>query len=549
MKVSTTGPARTIHCPIEPETLLADIQGELPLDEARGVQVHIRTCERCQARAEQLRAAYEQVASLAEVPVVPLAEVRDGILRDSQNRLRTARLTHGLNLSGRGLLVALVGVTSAIILLIVLLSGTFLKTRLLSTQRSQNALSTVTPIGPGLFYAETVKLVPVKVNGITWDLGEVVAVDEHSGRVVRSLPSSGQSPFLPELGIGSGTNIHPALSPDGRTVIEAAIPADGHTPSAFAAIDAITGQVRYVTRLQLPSSATSQSDPIIEQLWISSDNATLFVLTDLAAGDSRAPRLLQFAMNSGKQQPQVVPPLDDTLVADMLSTAATTIAPDGSMLYNAGPATDGHGNAGINVNFVSIPNRRIDATLFIPGRSRLIGIAATPDGSQICLFNGLSTAVTFISTKTRAVTTSFTLASLGTPPTNGADLHGPENVSLVVSPDSKRLLIALDTPNNTPRSFHLWLVDVEQQELVAVTQFTQPVGSIALSSDGSTLLVLRPNGTAQTVSASAPTANLASWLSLEGNTAIIQLIGGYSPQGVITSLTPNPTLSPSPVAH
>lgn len=522
MSVRTTG---RVHCPIEPDVLLADIQGELTIEEARDIKAHIRTCDRCQARFAQLRDAYEQVASLSDVPAMPPADVRDTVLRDSQGRLRAVRITRGLNLSGRGMLLTLAGLLGVILIFFVAIVRPFLEGRVLSSSRSQNSLSNVASVGAGFFYAETVKLIPVSINGSTWDLGEIVVVDERTAHVVRSIPSSSQSPFIPELGIGSGTNIKPALTSDGQTVIEAAIPTDGHSPTAFAAIDAVSGKVRYLTQLALPDGAPAQSVPVIQQLWITSDNKTVFVLTDLAINGQRSPHLLQFDLATGKQNSVVVPPLDAANNGAVLGGITTAMSPDGSAFYDATPGTDAQGHPGANITFVDIANRKVAATVFVPGDFSLMGLAVSPNGSQLFLFNGHSTAVYFISTASRSVIQTVTLGKLSTP---AAMKKSGESVSLMVSPDSKRLFIALDLPTITPRTFNLWTVDIDQQSFLAVTQLPNPIGPIALTSDAGTLIMLRSNGVLQALS-TTEAKTPAPWVTLAGNAAVTQIIGAYLP--------------------
>jgi hypothetical protein len=511
-----------IRCPIELETLLADIQGELSLDEARLVHLHIRGCEQCQARATQLSEIYERVASLADVPEVPTADIRDAVLRDSQGRLRAARMARSLNLGGRGLLLAIAGAVSALIILIVLVANPFLREHFLSTSRSQNALTKLAPVGTGIFYAETVKLIPVSYHSVSWDLGEIIAVDEQNGRVVQSLPASSSAPFLPELGIGSGSNVHPALSGDGQTIIEAAIAADGRSPTAFANINAITGQVRYIQKLQVPGGADAQSDPVIHQMWISPDGKTLFVLTDLAVQGQRSARLLQFTLSTGQQLAAVIPTLDDTQPATILSSASVLV-PANSMLYAATPATDAKGNPGISIAFISLPDGKVMSTLFVPGDNRLYGMELGSQSNQLYLFNGHTFTVTFIATDSRTVTSSLVLGKPGAPPAGAAPDQGAD-VTLALTPDGQSLYIALDAPNDTPRNFELWGISVTQQSILSVTQLPQPIGPIVATSNGAAIILLRDNGKLESITTNSPQLPIP-WVTLQGSTPITQEIG------------------------
>src|SRR5579863_9025871 len=105
VKNTITHTPRRVRCPIEPEVLLAYIQNELPIDHLRQVQEHIRTCDECETRLEQLRQAYELVGSLNDVPSVPPAGLHETVLRDSHGRLRAVRMARVLNLPGRSTLL------------------------------------------------------------------------------------------------------------------------------------------------------------------------------------------------------------------------------------------------------------------------------------------------------------------------------------------------------------------------------------------------------------------------------------------------------------
>ncbi len=534
---TTTRTIGRVHCPIEPETLLADIQGELSLDEARLVRQHIQTCERCQARSRQLREAYEQVATLADAPSVPLADVRDVVLRDSQGHLRAARVTRGLNIMTRGSLFAIAGTIAVVGIIIALIARPLLQGHFLASQPSQNTLSNLGSAGPGSFYAETIKLVPINYNGSEWDLGEIVVIDEHSGQVVHSWPSSNQSPFVPELGIGSGADVQPALSADGKTLIEAAIPSDGHSPTAFAALDTATGKVRYITRLAAPAGLGVQADPVIRQMWIGSGDTTVYILTDLTVNDQRSPHLLQFALANGQQENGVLPPLDSTTT---LGGSATAIAPNGNALYDAVALTNMAGQRGVQITFATISSHRIDSALFIPGDFQLLALAVSNDGSQIFLLNGKEATLYVISAATRSV--ANILPFQGTQPSSiTGSLTG--DAALALSPDNQTLVAVSDRIASNNRSFMMWIINVNQLTFSTVL-VNQPVGPVALTSDGSSVVMLRSDGTLDTISATSP-AQPQPWVILTDHIPVIQLAGAFWPASLLTpTATPTATVVP-----
>ncbi len=532
-----------VHCPIEPETLLAQIQGELPVDELRDVQRHIQTCERCSLRMAQLREAYDQVAVLADVPDVPPASIREAVMRESQGHMRAVRLTHGLNFSVRAVLLSVVGLFALVILIIVAVAGPLLRSRILAVPRSSNTLSGLAPVGAGLFYAETVKLIPITVNGTEWDVGEIVAVSEHTGQVVKSLPASSRSPFFPALGIGSGANIRPALSANGQTLVEAAIAGDGHTPSAIAAIDTSSGQVRYIAQLAVPAGIDAQAMPVIHDMWITPDNQTVIVLTNLSIGGHLVPRLLQFDLATGKQRSGFVPPADTDSAQPTLGDGPTVLSPDGTELYNVMPSTNAAGQAGITLTFLNIPASRVDATLFFPGDFSDDALAVSLDGSQLFFVNGATTTIYFISTKARAVLYTLPLAGSSPGAAQGTAIAGNGGdygaISLAVTPNTGCLFISLDKRSANNQSYNLWSVSIDQESFLSVTQFDLPVGQIASSSDGSGVLILRPDGTVQSIAAVHP-ALPTPWLVLDHGARVIQLIGGAA-----LPARPAPTAVPS----
>jgi hypothetical protein len=544
---TTLRPVRRVRCPIEPETLLAQIQGELPIDELREVQRHLQTCEKCRLRSEALREAYAQVAVLAEAPYVPAANVREAVLRDSQGHLRAVRLTHGLNLPARSFMFIGLGALVALVVLIVAIARPLLQSRVLAVGRSHNTLSHLAPVGVGTFYAETVKLVPISYQGSEWDVGEIVAISERNGQVVQSLPASSQSPFLPLLGIGSGANVRPALSPDGSTIVEAAIAGDGQAPTAFAAIDTATGRVRYVARLALPSGLVPQAEPTIQQMWITPDGQNVLVLTDLSIAGHVAPSVLSFNLASGRQASGAIPPPDANAVQPTLGDGPTILAADGSEIYNAAPAADAAGTAGERLTFINVGTGDVDANLFIPGSFQNVALAVTPDNTQLLLVDGETATIYFISTQARALLGTLSLAGSAPAAAQGTATSGGsayEAISVAVTPYSGRLFIALDKRSSSQLSYNLWSVSISAESFLSVTQEEQPVGTVATTSDGSSIVLLRSTGELQTLAAVNPGLP-QQWVVLDNGTRIVQLVGGFATPAQLTPTPVPPTVTPS----
>ncbi len=525
---SVTHPTRHVNCPIEPEILLADIQGELTIDEARLIHAHQRTCAICQARGDQLRDAYEHVAGLADVPAVPIANLHESMLRESHGRLRAVRMARGLNLPSRAFLLGTTGLLVVALIFLIGIVRPFLQNNVLSTQRSMNSLHPAA-IGNGLFYAQTIKLIPIVFNGTEWDVGEVLALSEQTGQVVHSLPASPHPPFISQLGTGSGVAIPPALSPNGKLIAQAAILADGQSPTAIAVSDAITGHVDFVTKLALPDGAIAQAPLTVRQLWVSADNKTLYVLTDLVVNNARSAHILAFDLATGQQTNAVIPSLDSA--ANIQLGGYVTVFSSGDVtakrspsLYDIQPATDANHHTGIYLTAVRFNDLHIIGPTFIPGDFRGISASISPDGATLYLFDGANATLSFIDTSTDAITGTMNLA-----PTDGAPLNlgNPStgiNSSIVVSPDGKTLYIGRDLIVGTTRLFIMRSVDVAARAVLTVTRFIQPVGILAFTSDGSHLVLLRTNGELQ----SLITANITTpthWVSLRGNASIDEIVG------------------------
>jgi hypothetical protein len=514
-----------VHCPIEPEILLADIQGELQIEESRNVQQHIQGCERCYARSAQLRSAYQQVAILGKVENVPQAELRGTVLRDSQAHLRTVRLARGFNVSFRLMLAIIASLVVVAVIFIALVARPFLQNGLLGSGPSQNSLSKLSPIGQGFVFVKTSKLVAVKVDGNDWDISEVIMIDERTGQVVNSLPGADQAPYNPGLGIGTISNIKPVLSPDGMTLLEAAIPSNGRSPTAFAIIDTASRNIRAIIQLRVPSGVDfGQTNPIIRQMWIGKDNATAYIQVDLVTNGQHTLRVLAYSLKDGQFTGKIIPSLSNSAVLVTPGFSQSVLAPDGSAFYTAFPSVDSTGKKGVQVAFLSAENTNAGGQLFIPGSQDFLDIDISHDGSHLYVFTGGNTTLYYIDPSSRTITATIRLAGDVT----GNNLSGEDNIDLLATTDDKRILIALDATSNTNKLYNLWTIDVQQQSIDDLAKFKVPVGMIGATSDSKVRLMLRFDGTVQSYGFDKD-ATVRPWISLKDNTKVVQIIGAYLP--------------------
>ncbi|MDE3229426.1 MAG: hypothetical protein KGO05_06065, partial [Chloroflexota bacterium] len=234
------GTLRPLNCPLEPELIIAEFSGELPPDVAHAVREHIAICETCGARAATLRTPYNLLSSLGAEPVPYVPDLRDHVRAKTvaaERWLGPLRVLGGI---GRfGLLSIVMGV-ALIALLAFLLRGALVSLGVFATARTTNALTHVTPAAAGgLLFAETNKTVSVGSGfSKSWQVAEVILVDQRNGSVIRSLPASGT------LGVGSSSTLPVAIATDGHTVYELTTQQNSGQ-QALIAIDAANGAVRF----------------------------------------------------------------------------------------------------------------------------------------------------------------------------------------------------------------------------------------------------------------------------------------------------------------
>lgn len=280
---------RTLQCPLEPELLVAEFAGELPPDVALAVREHIAVCETCGARSQALRAPYDLLSSLGNEPVAMVPDLRDTVRqRVGQGRFYRGTL-HVAAAIGRGGAIGVAGVVSIVALVALLVVGVLFSVNAQGLSRSANRLSSVpAAASSGMLLALTDKLITVTgSNGQSWQVAEVIGVDEHSGVVRRSLPSA-------RGGIHSASTadmpMATAISPDGRTIYEVTAPtANGR--QALVAFDSATGELRFATKLTQPNGASVPAGVWADALVISGDGSIAYVglhVADPAADSVRA---------------------------------------------------------------------------------------------------------------------------------------------------------------------------------------------------------------------------------------------------------------------
>ena len=295
-----------IQCPLDPEMLVAEFAGELPPDIARHVREHLLFCETCSARSRALQAPYQLLSSLGGEPVPHVADLRDSVRVKVRSRRAlhevarfTARMGRGGAIALTGLLgLAVIGVFLAVAFLFPAIAGV--------TSRSQNALTHVPSAAPtGVLYAETNKLIPVTDGaGVTWQVAEVIAVNQHTGAVLHSLPAADGS-----LHVASANELPAAIQVAGRTVVELTAPGkDGR--QALVGFDATTGKVRYVTPLTLPNGRALPKGVTATSLVVAPTASFAYVGLDSPRPKSGDARVLVMDLSSGTITTSFAPDYD-----------------------------------------------------------------------------------------------------------------------------------------------------------------------------------------------------------------------------------------------
>jgi hypothetical protein len=400
---------REVRHPLPPELLVAEFAGELPPDVARAVREHVATCDTCGDRARTLAAPYELLGTLGAAPVLYVPDLR----RRVRNRLSKThflgRLVRAAVVLGRG---GLAGITAliAVALVAALLVVTNVFRVPQAVDRSSNQLDTVPPAGAsGVLYAETGKVSSVTDGAQhTWLVAEIIAADQRTGRVLRSLPAGG-----PRLRVAGASELPKAvaLSPDGQVIYE--IASDGHGQQALVAIEAQHGAIQSVTSLSVPgTSGESASVPALS-LAVAPDGNTIYVGLGLGRGDLADPRVLVLG-NHGKQVDRTLTPslpasvslpptsggLPGVVTTSPTPTLTTTglrpslaadgalvVSPDGLALYDAIRLDDAHGQPqDAVIRRFGVASGTTEAALALTGDFTLSAMAFSPSAARPYLY-------------------------------------------------------------------------------------------------------------------------------------------------------------------
>ena len=541
---------QTIQCPLDPEMLVAEFAGELPPDIARHVREHLMFCETCSARSRALRSPYELLSALGAEPVPYVADLRDSVRVRVRSRRPlhefvrfTARLGRGGAIALTGLLgLAVIGVFLAVAFLFPAIAGV--------TTRSQNALTHVpAAASSGILYAETNKLIPITDSaGNAWQVAEVIAVNQHTGAVLHSLPASGGT-----LHVGQPDQLPVAVRVAGQTVIELTAPnSSGH--QALIGFDATTGKVRYITPLTLPEGRALAKGLTGASLVIAPNDSLAYIGLDMPRPLDGGASVLVMDVASGTITGSLTPGYD---------TTAPMPPPPGSLPISAFPSAIPHlDTGGMSVSsgldgalalspdgqwlfdVLSLTSsdqqryaviRRFDATtgqlaqeLALPGDfslAQLLGGGAS-NAPQVYLVSGSPNAHCYILDASDQGPTLVGDVPLGGPfaPPN-TSFTGSLTLSIAAAGDNLYITQDVTSADGQISGHDVWIVDVRGVALVVHHSVPTSVGMVLPNSSsqrGAQAFALR-NGV---ISLTDPqlSGTLTPWLQLSDGKLVIQLL-------------------------
>ncbi len=548
---------RGMNCPLEPELLVAEFAGELPPEVAQAVREHVAVCEICGPRTQALRAPYELLSSLGSAPAPYVPDLRETV----RLKVRSMRFVSGplraLSGLGRGGLIALTCVV-ALAVVVFFVANSFFALGAQTAARSTNGVAHPAAAGAsGLVFAQTNKLVTVTDSaGHAWQVGEIIAVDEHTGAVTRSLPASNQV-----LRIGGAHQSPIAVVVGARMIFELTPVESGgygqpHT-QALIGFDASSGAVAFVRPLTLLDGSTLPAGVTADALTLAPDGSAAYVGLSVAPEDVATPRVLVFDASSGAALRALSPSLTTTIpmppppgslpasafpsaiphiqvatwATQLALNGALVVSPDGQWLFDTTALTDPTGNHYLVVRRFSAQTGATAGELAIEGTFGVTRLAVDQNVAQpnVYLVTGSPVAEVYVLDASAQGPTLTGDIPLGGP-TVPAKVNIPFNESLSISPspDGARLYVAQDASANGGQivGHNVWLVDTLGMSLLSTRDesgeagviFANGVGGKGISAimalRGGQVLLLAPD------LSNAPT----TWLSLSDGRPVVALL-------------------------
>lgn len=544
------GTLRPLNCPLEPELMVAEFSGELPPDVAQAVREHIAICETCGAHAASLRTPYNLLSSLGAAPVPYVPDLRESVRVKTASEARWRVPLRTLGSMGRFGLLALVMGAVLIGLVAFLLRGGLQNIGALSSARTANALTHVLPSAPtGVIFAETNKTLSLSGGvGQSWTVAEIIVADQHSGKVLRSLPASNA-----RVSIGSASSEPVAIVTDGATIYELTA-TQTFGGQAIVAINATNGATRFITPITeqkgkaLPAGAQAQS------LALSPDGQTLYVGIGGSDGQLLDVRALAVSATNGhvtmvfspatvKDAPGPAPASSlpasafpaQTPTIDLShmtftegAQGAVVVSPDGQWMFDVLIASNGQGAQYAVVRRFSVSNGQTAQALALSGQfhDARLSVSRTSGSPELYLLAGSPGAAVYVMDTSATGPTLLGDIALGGPAfTAGATLT--DTLSLSPTPDGVRVYVSEDTTSSdgVVTAHERWLIDTQGMGVIASDSEVSAVGSLmanASTSPRAKVLAL-VNGQIE-INATDFSGYWTPWLKSSDNGAIIELV-------------------------
>lgn len=493
------GTLRPLNCPLEPELMVAEFSGELPPDVANAVREHIAICETCGARAVALRTPYNLLSSLGAEPVPYVPDLRDNVRMKAvatERWLGPLRKLGGMSRFGLlsiGLGIVLVG------LLAFLLRGALVSLGVFATSRTTNSITHPAPAAAGgTLFAETNKTISVGSGfGQSWQVAEIIEINQSNGAVIRSLPASGT------LGIASFSTQPVAIATDGHTIYQLTSQQNGGQ-QALIAISAKTGAIQFTLPLKQPKDAKLPDGAKAVSLALAPDGKMIYVglegdqarlLNVRALGITAAGKIVS-AWNPAMPTSAPLPPPASSLPSSAFPSqipviqlagasfsvaagGALEVSPDGQWLFDALNAVDNKGDHYLIIRRISVATGETVRVLGLPGDfySEKLAISPALGSPQIYLVTGSPDAMVYVMDTTANGPSLMGDIPLGGPTAlNGIGLN--DSLSISPTPDGQRLYVSQDTvsADSSVSAYTRWLLDTQGMSVIASDTEATPVG-------------------------------------------------------------------------
>lgn len=541
------GTLRQLNCPLEPELLVAEFSEELPPDVAIAVREHMAVCEICGKRAQELRTPYALLSSLGSAPAPYVPDLRENVRAKAARSERIFRPLRALGALGRfGFVVtALALVTVAAVIFGV--GGLTRSLGIFTVQRTTNQLQKAPAAASrGEMLAETDKLVTVtSADGASWQVAEVIVVDQRTGQVIRSLPSSNVA-----LHLASATSLPVGIVTDGRMIYELTAPQNGGT-QALVGFDNSSGATRFITSLTLPDGQALPADVSAVSLAVAPGGATAYIGLSGVDGALNGPRALVISTSAGKvisalnvKTPDSIPlptpagslppsafpsviPVVSISGFHLTETSGGTIvvSPDGQALFDAVLASDSKGVKYAIIRRIALPSGQV-TVLGLPGNFTTTQLAISPTATslQVYLVAGSPQATVYVFDASAQGPALLGRIALGGP---AAPLAMRLNDTLVVNPAANGMSVYVTqdavSSDGAISAHSRWLVDSQGMGVLASATDPTTAGALLANTEpqGKTFALL--NGQV-TIGAPDFSTGWTPWLQTNDNTPITRLI-------------------------